>query len=236
MLPDLQPDMRIILTLATILTCIFNSKAQNADGIYSYTEQMPEFMGEYNVYKLTHLKYPAEARKDSIEGRCVIKFIVDTNGTVENAIINKSAHPILDSEAIRFISTMHKWKPAEHNGTPVKCYQVLVIPFTLKDIGKTLESDEIFESMPEPPKDWQLFLADNLRRTYSTYYPRNVYAQFTVDEYGSVDSITILPKEFPSWSAEEIIYSLKKMKKWKPGLQNGVYVKVKFTLPITFHP
>lgn len=228
--------MRIILTLATILTCIFNSNAQNADGIYSYTEQMPEFMGEYNVYKLTHLKYPAEARKDSIEGRCVIKFIVDTNGRVENVTINKSVHPILDSEAVRFISTMPKWKPAKHLGTKVNCYQLLVIPFSLNEIGKTLESDSTYEKMPIATLDWQEYYHKNFRYPTSKKDIKHgsAYVKFVINEDGSIVGPQILTKDVPSFAADEIIRLTNEMQPWKPGCQNGQNVKVYFTLPITY--
>ncbi len=229
--------MRPFLSLLfCLLGCVFTCYAQGADSIYNYAEQLPEFMGDYNIYKLTHLKYPEEALKAGTEGRCTIKFVIDTGGSVKNIIVNRSANPILDSEAVRFVSAMPKWKPAKHRGTKVNCYQLLVIPFSLKDIGKTLQCDSIYEKMPESPFDWQEYYRKNFRYPTSKKDIKHGSAnvQFVINEDGSITRPRILTKDVPSFAVEEIIRLTNEMLPWKPGCQNGQNVKVYFTLPIRY--
>jgi TonB family protein len=56
-------------------------------------------------------KYPEQARKDSIEGRVVVSFTVESDGTITNAQVVKSLHPLLDAEALRVVNLMPKWEP-----------------------------------------------------------------------------------------------------------------------------
>ena len=58
-----------------------------------------------------NVKYPEQARKDSVEGRVVVKFVVGTDGSITNPQVVKSVHPLLDAEALRVISVMPKWEP-----------------------------------------------------------------------------------------------------------------------------
>ena len=56
-------------------------------------------------------KYPEQARKDSIEGNVVVSFNVESDGTITNAQVVKSLHPLLDAEALRVVNLMPKWEP-----------------------------------------------------------------------------------------------------------------------------
>ena len=56
-------------------------------------------------------KYPEQARKDSIEGRVVVSFTVETDGSISNPKIERSIHPLLDAEALRVVRLMPKWEP-----------------------------------------------------------------------------------------------------------------------------
>ena len=56
-------------------------------------------------------KYPEQARKDSIEGRVVVSFTVETDGSISNPKIERSIHPLLDAEALRLVRLMPKWEP-----------------------------------------------------------------------------------------------------------------------------
>jgi TonB family protein len=229
----MKPFHILIFLAIFLLHCTCSAQ----DSIFTYTEQLPEFSGDYNIYKLTHLKYPAEALKAGIEGRCTVKFIVDANGVVNKPVITKGANPILDAEAIRFVGEMPKWKPAKQNGQAVNCYQTLPISFQIKDTGITLNSSKNFQVIAQPPGDWQEYLRRNLTQPFpsKSYNYGTVYAKFIVYENGAIDSIKLTPYNIPVFQSQEIIRVLKQMKGWKPAFQNGVYVKDNFTLPISFN-
>ena len=71
-----------------------------------------------------NIKYPEQAKKDSIEGQVVVSFIVKSDGSITNPQVVKSLHPLLDAEALRVINLMPKWKP----GSPSR-YE---LPITFK--------------------------------------------------------------------------------------------------------
>ena len=74
-------------------------------------------------------KYPEQALKDSIEGRVVVAFVIDTDGSITKPEVVRGVHPLLDAEALRVVKLMPKWEPGSENGTPVKVRYNLPITF-----------------------------------------------------------------------------------------------------------
>lgn len=77
------------------------------------------------------IKYPAAARKEGIQGKVILAFIVEKNGTIEKTEIIESANPDLDAEAIRVIKNLKTWLPGMKNGEPVSVPFVYPITFQL---------------------------------------------------------------------------------------------------------
>lgn len=106
--------------------------------IFTSVEQMPEFPGgQQQLYKFlsANLRYPAKAMADGIEGRVILRFIVDTNGAVTQPRIERGVDKALDKEALRVINMMPRWKPGKNNGSTVRVYYRLPVYFKLeKDI------------------------------------------------------------------------------------------------------
>lgn len=97
------------------------------------TEKKPEFPnGESALMKFifTNLKYPLSVAKNKVQGRVVVKFIVDESGIVRDAEVVKSVHPELDAEALRVVSLMPKWQPGISEGQPASIS--LTIPFVFR--------------------------------------------------------------------------------------------------------
>jgi TonB family protein len=81
----------------------------------------------------TNIKYPESARKDSIEGRVLLKFIIKKDGTIINPkVVKSSDNAALDEEALRVIKSIPIMVPAKKNGEPVSTEFVLPITFKLK--------------------------------------------------------------------------------------------------------
>lgn len=81
---------------------------------------------------MQNLQYPKEAKDNNIEGKVYIKFVVDERGVTQHYTIAKSAHPLLDKEALRVLKAANSWKPAEVKNKPVKSEMVIPVIFTLK--------------------------------------------------------------------------------------------------------
>lgn len=99
--------------------------------ICGFAEPFPTFPGDVSVWLKENLQYPEEAVKDSIEGRVVVKFSIDTVGTVGETQVIKGVHPALDNEALRVVNAMPQWKPAMLRGTPQQVWYTLPITFRI---------------------------------------------------------------------------------------------------------
>ena len=105
----------IILAVISFTTAGAQNKTVNNSGkVYEAPEVMPEYPGgmeKLMEFLRTSVKYPVQAQKSKIEGRSVIGFIVEEDGSISNVSVTKGSHPLLDSEAIRVVKAMPKWNP-----------------------------------------------------------------------------------------------------------------------------
>ena len=91
--------------------------------VFDVVEQMPEFVGgqaELMKFLAENVHYPEAAYKVGKQGRVIVTFIVEADGSVSNAKIVKKVSDELDAEALRVIGTMPKWKPGMQNGKAVR--------------------------------------------------------------------------------------------------------------------
>lgn len=100
---------------------------------FRIVEQLPEFPGgmvEFMKWLTKNLKYPILAQQQQIEGKVVVSFIVNKDGSIVNIKLEKSIHPLLDREALRVMRMMPKWKPGIENAKP--CRTLFAIPVVFK--------------------------------------------------------------------------------------------------------
>ncbi len=103
--------------------------------IYDVVEVMPSYPGgttKLMEFLNNNVMYPKIAQKKGIQGRVVVKFIVEKNGMVTNVETLRQVNPELDNEAIRVVKSMPKWTPGMHNGKAVRVKYCLPISFRLK--------------------------------------------------------------------------------------------------------
>ena len=109
--------------------------SQSNQSVYDQVEQMPEFPGGMPAmieFLQTNLKYPEDAIKQQVGGRVMVMFVVETDGTLSNVRVARNVFPSLDSEAVRVVKTMPKWKPGKEKGRPVRVNFTLPVVFSLK--------------------------------------------------------------------------------------------------------
>lgn len=80
-------------------------------------------------YLSSNINYPKEAKKDSLDGTVYISFIIDENGAVTDAKVDKGVSPELDEEALSAIKSMPDWSPALAGDKPVKFKMTLPVRF-----------------------------------------------------------------------------------------------------------
>jgi len=126
--------MKKILCFSFVLlvtNTVFAQKTAAPGQVFQYVEQMPEPGVSMSSYLSSHIKYPADAMDANIEGRVVVRFVVNEDGSVSDVIVTKSVYPSLDSVAKNVISEMPNWKPGKQNGKLVKVYFTQPISFKL---------------------------------------------------------------------------------------------------------
>ena len=100
---------------------------------FRIVQQMPEFPGGGSAFiqwLTRQLRYPPSAQSQRIQGRVVVSFIVNKDGSIVDVKLEKSVNALLDREALRVIRMMPRWKPGVHNNQP--CRTMVAVPVVFK--------------------------------------------------------------------------------------------------------
>ena len=191
------------------------------DSIYNVVSEIAEFPGgamAASNWVSKNMTYPEECRKKGIEGRVVIKFVVNKDGSIVDAEAVKSPHPALSAEALRVVKSMPKWKPAKEGGKVVRSR--FNIPIVFKLSGKKPQSASAQPQKPQSPQsltdeqkavqDWygtQPALMTHLMK--NTRYPKEcqeqgfqgkVVVSVNVDQDGAM---SVKGGEYMPWSGNK---------------------------------
>ncbi|MDE6381733.1 MAG: TonB family protein, partial [Muribaculaceae bacterium] len=104
--------------------------------IFVAVEQQAEFPGGQAAlmkWLSNNIRYPESAQQNDIQGRVVVKFVVEKDGSIGQATIAKGVDKDLDREAIRVVKKMPKWQPGKNNGVAVRSYFTLPVTFKLQN-------------------------------------------------------------------------------------------------------
>ena len=128
---------KLILLVALALFCCTSAMAQTVvedDAIFVVAENAPEFPGGEDslyAYIARNIKYPEAAKKEKIEGRVFVTFVIEKDGQVSSAKILRDIGGGCGEEAIRVVKNMPKWKPGTQRGNPVRFQFNLPVSFML---------------------------------------------------------------------------------------------------------
>ena len=100
--------------------------------VFDIAEQMPSFKGNVNQWLSQNLTYPAVAAENGIQGRVVVNFVVEKDGSISNVQVVRSVDPALDREAVNVVKRMPKWNPGMNNGQPARVKFTLPVTFKLQ--------------------------------------------------------------------------------------------------------
>ncbi len=222
--------------------------------IFQVVEEQPMFPGgmeEMMKFLQQNIKYPKEAQEQGKQGRVIVQFVVNKDGSIVNDSIVRSVDPLLDAEALRVVRSMPNWTPGKQKGKPVRVRFTLPVTFHLNgDAPKQATEvkqpeatdDKIFqvvEDQPEFPGGMEA-LMKHLSKEIK--YPKEaqdkgtqgrVIVQFVVRKDGSITDTKIMKPVDPLLDAEALRV-VSEMPNWIPGKQRGEAVNVRFTLPVTF--
>jgi TonB family protein len=125
LIDSLSPDSDFILD---------ESDTIDGEVFFSVVEEMPEFGNgweDIRKYILDNIEYPQTAIDDSIEGRVIIQFVINEDGSVSNPEVLRGIRFDLDEECIRVVKNMPDWKPGKQLGKLVKVRYVIPFIFRL---------------------------------------------------------------------------------------------------------
>jgi len=106
----------------------------NDNRVYQLVDQMPVFNGGNKALKkwiVNNLVYPQVAMKNGIQGRVIVTFVIERDGSVSDVKMLRSVDPSLDKEAIRLVKSMPKWIPGKKDGASVRTQYTLPVMFRL---------------------------------------------------------------------------------------------------------
>ena len=103
--------------------------------VFDVVEQMPSFpggMGALMSWLSQNIKYPVIAAENGVQGRVIVQFVVEKDGSITDVKVAKSVDPSLDKEASRVVSAMPKWTPGKQNGSAVRVKYTVPVTFKLQ--------------------------------------------------------------------------------------------------------
>ena len=103
--------------------------------IFQVVEEMPEFPGgqvECMKWLSKNMKYPQISQENGVQGRVIVQFVVNQDGSIVDAQVVRGVDPYLDKEALRVIGNMPKWKPGKQRGKAVRVKFTLPVMFRLQ--------------------------------------------------------------------------------------------------------
>ena len=103
--------------------------------IFQVVEEMPEFpggMGECMKFLGKNIKYPQISQENGVQGRVIVQFVVNQDGSIVDPQVVRGVDPYLDKEALRVISMMPKWKPGKQRGKAVRVKFTVPVMFRLQ--------------------------------------------------------------------------------------------------------
>ena len=123
--------MRVFASILLCALCCIQSVAQNEvkeqrddnSTVYLQPDKLPVFpsgMEGLMAFLRDNVRYPDLAHKQGVQGRVIVQFVVNSDGSISDAKVIKSVHEYLDKEALRVVNAMPYWEPGVKDGQKVR--------------------------------------------------------------------------------------------------------------------
>ena len=136
--------MKRLIIMSLMATCCLTtvlaqktvvSQKDQKEEPFDVVEDMPAFPGGMEAmiqFISSNIQYPADAQKQKVDGRVMVNFVVEKDGSITEVKVIKPTFPSLDAEAVRVVKAMPKWKPGYQRGQAVRVQFTMPINFSLK--------------------------------------------------------------------------------------------------------
>ena len=202
---------------------------------------MPYFRGGEAAlmkYLQENIKYPSKAVKDSIQGRVVVQFLIDSLGYVGEVKVVHSVSEELDAEAVRVVKTLPRFAPGRVLGKAVSCWLTLPVTFKLQDKLEPEKPKDVVVNAEFPGGEESLnqFLKDHIKyppKAAKKKIQGRVEVAFWIDKSGKVHDVRVVDSVDKDLD-KEAVRVCKLLPDFIPATVNGEPVEVLFKLPIRF--
>ena len=120
--------------------------------VYDVVEEMPQFPGGPSAlfeYLSKNVKYPVVAEENGVQGRVIVTFVVERDGSITDVRVVKSVDPSLDKEAQRVLRSMPRWIPGKQNGSAVRVKYTVPVTFKLQETSNNYYAWFVFGTQHE---------------------------------------------------------------------------------------
>ena len=110
-------------------------KPEVSNKVFDVVEEMPSFpggQGALMAFLSSNIKYPVVAQENGVQGRVIVGFVVERDGSITDVKVMRSVDPSLDREAQRVVRAMPRWKPGKQNGSAVRVKYTVPVVFRLQ--------------------------------------------------------------------------------------------------------
>ena len=111
-----------------------NDPSAEQGEIFQVVEEQPMFPGgmqELMTFLQANIRYPKEAQERGLQGRVVVQFVVNKDGSICDEHVVRSVDPQLDAEALRVVRSMPNWTPGKQRGEAVRVRFTIPVSFKL---------------------------------------------------------------------------------------------------------
>lgn len=130
-----DPDAMDVADLKQIKVDLEKEKLQADNRLYDKVDEMPQFPGGAGAlaqFIAANVKYPKESAERGVEGRVMLRFVVEKDGSIGDIRVTQSVDAACDAEAIRVIRMMPRWIPGKHQGRAARVWFTQPIAFELR--------------------------------------------------------------------------------------------------------
>lgn len=110
-------------------------KPEVSNKVFDVVEEMPHFPGgaaALQAFLSSNTKYPVVAQENGVQGRVIVSFVVERDGSITDVRVVRSVDPSLDREASRVVRSMPRWSPGKQNGSAVRVKYTVPVVFRLQ--------------------------------------------------------------------------------------------------------
>ncbi|MBC6699850.1 TonB family protein [Hymenobacter sp. BT190] len=226
---------------------------------YTFVEQMPVFPGgmdSLRAYIQQHVKYPAQALREQVEGRVFVQFVVDTKGLVREVQVQKGLGAGCDEEAVRVVTSLPRFEPGKQNGQQVPVYLTVSVAFNLTPPRSSdlmeLPAPSIAAPQPElekvyayaeqmPTLSGSTSLPDALQQLLQLppeiqegYFGGTVVLRFVVQPTGTIANLKVV-RGLCTECDTAALTAARALPSFVPGRQNGRAVAVQLSVPVPMY-